>query len=840
MLFPVAPSRASSSYARLVLCACLAGLLSSSALAQTTDNTAASTTASSDVLQEVVVTAQFRRQDLQQTPIAITAVNAAMLEQRNQTDISQVAAQAPNVTLQPNGAAFGSSMVAFIRGIGQTDFDLALEPGVGIYVDDVYYATLTGSLLDLLDLDRVEILRGPQGTLAGKNSIGGAIKLFTKKPTGEGGYLEGSYGSLHRVDARGAGDFTLIADKLFARLSFVSKHHDGYVTRVDYGCTHPGSNVPQMQLGDGCVLGRDGDQAFDAARMALRWLPTDTLEVNLAADATNDKSGVQANTVIKYDAVCAGNPPAGPPPAPGLCWGSWTFIPGKNGAPIWYGPRPTSTGPGAVVSGSQFIPYGPQSLDPNHPNDPYLSYATYFSNAQSGIFGPDPYAPVAVPPINHYNDYGLSSDIRWQLADKLTLASITAYRYYDNQFAEQTDASPVGVQILLQRQTHSQLSEELRLNGSIGTAVDYTLGGFFMNQFGGLNARVGLPWIGFDFVHGPDSVFAPTRAAFFNADWHATDKLTFDAGVRYSKEKKTYTYYRHNSDGTDIPPTGYNSLVYNLNAKSATFSGTRTDYRAAVEYQITPDVMTYVQTSTGYKGGGVNPRPFYPPQTLSFNPETLTAYEAGLKTNLFDRRMRLNLAAFYNNYKDIQLTLGFCPEPGAPPAPCALPANVGSAHVYGFELETEMHPVGGLEIDASASYIHFNYTQITDASTGVTPDMVTPYTPKEKASIGAQYEFRLGNGGTVTPRLDASYQSSEFTNPINDPLWNQIDSYTVLNGRLTWQDKSGDWQTSLAVTNLTNKVYYLTLFDLHTSTGYVNGQPAMPREWLVTVKRTFN
>ncbi|HZO21241.1 MAG TPA: TonB-dependent receptor plug domain-containing protein, partial [Steroidobacteraceae bacterium] len=155
------------------------------------------------MLQEVVVTAQFRRQDLQQTPIAITAVNAAMLEQRNQTDISQVAAQAPNVTLQPNGAAFGSSMVAFIRGIGQTDFDLALEPGVGIYVDDVYYATLTGSLLDLLDLDRVEILRGPQGTLAGKNSIGGAIKLFTKKPTGEGGYLEGSYGSLHRVDARG-------------------------------------------------------------------------------------------------------------------------------------------------------------------------------------------------------------------------------------------------------------------------------------------------------------------------------------------------------------------------------------------------------------------------------------------------------------------------------------------------------------------------------------------------------------------------------------------------------------------------------------------------------------
>jgi iron complex outermembrane receptor protein len=201
----------------------------SQAQAQNPTSTA-QTTAASDQLQEIVVTAQFRSENLQQTPIAITAVNAAMLEQRNQTDISQVAAQAPNVTLQPNGAAFGASMVAFIRGVGQTDFDLALEPGVGIYVDDVYYATLTGSLLDLLDLDRVEILRGPQGTLAGKNSIGGAIKLFTQKPTGEGGFLEAGYGSLHRVDIRGAGDFTLVPDKLFVRVSVASKHHDGYVS----------------------------------------------------------------------------------------------------------------------------------------------------------------------------------------------------------------------------------------------------------------------------------------------------------------------------------------------------------------------------------------------------------------------------------------------------------------------------------------------------------------------------------------------------------------------------------------------------------------------------------
>ena len=121
---------------------------------------------------------------MQDTPLSITAVSGDMLEPRSQTSIAEVANQAPNVTLKPQGAAFGPSLGASIRGVGQFDFNPALEPGVGLYVDDVYYATLTGSILDLLDLDRVEILRGPQGTLAGRNSIGGAVKLYSSKPTG--------------------------------------------------------------------------------------------------------------------------------------------------------------------------------------------------------------------------------------------------------------------------------------------------------------------------------------------------------------------------------------------------------------------------------------------------------------------------------------------------------------------------------------------------------------------------------------------------------------------------------------------------------------------------------
>src|ERR1700686_2932145 len=141
--------------------------------------------AAQGTLEEIVVTAQFREQNLQDTPVAITAVNAEMMEQRGQTSLHDLGQQAPNVSLHETGGAFGPGMTATIRGIGQADFDPAFAPGVGVYIDDVYYTSLTGSNFALLDLDRVEILRGPQGTLSGANSEGGSIKLYSVKPQGD-------------------------------------------------------------------------------------------------------------------------------------------------------------------------------------------------------------------------------------------------------------------------------------------------------------------------------------------------------------------------------------------------------------------------------------------------------------------------------------------------------------------------------------------------------------------------------------------------------------------------------------------------------------------------------
>src|SRR5690606_12486592 len=158
--------------------------------------------------------AQFIELNLQETPVAITAITGEMLEARSQTRIADVTAQSPNVLLQVNPAGGGNSMRAFIRGVGQGDQSPSVDPGVGIYVDDVYFATITASVFELLDLERVEILRGPQGTLSGMNSVGGAVKMYSRKPAGEGGYVEGIIGSLDRREVRASGDFTLVPERL--------------------------------------------------------------------------------------------------------------------------------------------------------------------------------------------------------------------------------------------------------------------------------------------------------------------------------------------------------------------------------------------------------------------------------------------------------------------------------------------------------------------------------------------------------------------------------------------------------------------------------------------------
>jgi iron complex outermembrane receptor protein len=513
-------------------------------------------------------------------------------------------------------------------------------------------------------------------------------------------------------------------------------------------------------------------------------------------------------------------------------------------------PAPTGydllwTAPGAAGA-CRFIAYGPSSCDPNSPNNPYVNYSTYMDPRAVNSGGPTAsgWTPVSVPDKQTLKAYGVSANIDWQINEKLQLQSITAWRQYNSSFGDDADGTPMPVQLLLQHIFHRQKSQELRLNGRAGDFVDWTVGGFYFDQDTNEDARVDIPYAALDFLHGPDLVPAKTKALFAHGIFHLGMATDLALGVRRTDERKTYTYARHNPDGTNIPvpcaPPSYNCALTELDGETGRFSDKRTDYRAALQHKWTDDVMTYVQYTTGYKGGGINPRPFYPEQVLSFDPETLKAYEVGVKSELLNNKLRVNAAVFFNDYKDIQLGLNDCTVFTGPGfgVPCILPANVGDAEIKGAELEFNWYPVAGLQLDGSISKLDFNYTRV-DPATGVPENGISPYTPETKWSLGMQYAFSLAGGSSITPRLDVSSQSDMYGNPLNSAT-SKIEGYTLLNGRLTWRSAEDAWNTSLEVQNLTDKLYFHTTFDLLAAAGgFQSAQPALPRTWMLTVKRNF-
>ncbi len=817
---------------------------------------------------EIVVTAQFREQSLQDTPIAITAVNAETLEARGQTNIVNVAAQAPNVTLVPQHQEYGSGLIAYIRGIGQNDPNFALEPGVGIYVDDVYLPTLTGALLDLTDVDRVEILRGPQGTLAGRNSIGGAIKLYSQKPRGDNsGSLKLTYGSYDRLEIRGMADIG-ISDNLAVRVAGVSKGEDGFVKRLDYGLTHPGSTVPTQAIGGGAgseVLGTLGGQSVIAGKIALRWDAGTGVEVNLSADYTRERNEPGAVTLLYANAAGLINNDSNRP-----------WLRGTDGNPVPYN--------------CQFVPYGVNSCDTLTGYDGrYVSYATF-----SDLYPGDsqmPYKPLVLDPHSDLDNYGVALTVDIDLTDNLTLKSISSWREYNSDWAYDVDGSPLAPNLLNQTQTNEQISQELRLSGSLADdTVLFTVGGFYFDTDGTYTGRISIPYGGLDFIHGPDPTPSNNKALFATATWNVVEDFNITGGIRHSWDRKDYVYNRSNPDGSAIEgpcnffifggmagPTDIgnqpNCLLFGIDGEERTFKNQQTDWRIAADYRISDSFMLYGQVATGYRAGGFNPRPYFPSQMSPHVPETITSYEVGFKTDFLDRRVRLNTAAFYFDYNDIVLLSNYCVdlEPLNQATPCLRPSNVGSAEVKGLEAELFVNPVEGLTFDGSISYLDFEYKEIDPtAGTDVTLNDITPFTPEWKYSFGIQYDIENVVGGDLSFRFDGSYQSKIYTEagnvdarmvpsdvvpgsvgyediglaggggPIASLLVNnRIDGYFLANGRIGWTSGDGDWGLALEVHNIFDKYYFTSKVNDASAVGHVYGAPGKPRTWAVSITRNF-
>jgi iron complex outermembrane receptor protein len=767
------------------------------------------TSAKADSLEEIVVTARYKTENVQETPIAITSLSSDALEQRGFTNVLQVADVAPNVTLQAgqaSGSGGGKSAVAFIRGVGQSDFDPAFEPGVGFYLDDVYQGSLFGSLFSLGDIDHVDVLRGPQGTLFGKNNEGGAIRVYTKQPTGDdSGYLDVAYGNYHEERIKGALDVSLVPDQLFLRISGGSDHRDGYINIVNYACAFPAlAGTVKPSTGGGCTTGTEGGLDVREAHATLRYVPSSRLDVSLSADVTDDTSGPAAQQLLALNLT----------PGSGLAnYNRYVAIP-TYGIPL----------------DNRFLVGGTDT-----------TYSNFCETSTARC----------VPRENTIYSNGLANTVIWNAPWDLRVKNILGYRRDAGEYGGSDSGSPVPVTLLDNISEHHQFTEELNVSGTtLHDTFEWTGGLYYYEShyvYSGTALLPGLQIVGpgilpfapngaygLDFNFN-DPVNSHSKSAFLHGLYHVTEKLGLETGFRYSKDDKTYTFTRDELALTPPNPLfpGGTPIPGFANHPSDTSTDSRPDYKAALQYQWTDSTMTYLQVATGYKAGGINPRPVFASNIAPFGVEKLLAYEFGEKTEFFDRRLRINTAIFYSNYTDLQLTT-FNPDGSTQIE------NAGKVHIYGLETELLARPFKAFQVDASLSYLGYDIVNLGAAAgiAGMTVEDQAANVPKWKGTVGAQYDINIGNAGIVTPRIDWRYQAYFFSDPQNTPQ-GRVPSYGLTNVRIGWQPAAGKWSAALESANVFNKKYYINETVDYDSYGYVTGQPGMPRTILVSLRYKF-
>lgn len=856
-------------FSSTILTSAGAALLMGSAPALAQQTAQQTSGAASGALEEIVVTARFREENLQETPIAITAITAEEIAVRGMTSAYEIGLAVPNASLRPTQAAFGNTMSAFIRGIGQYDFLPEFEPGVSIYFDDVLHPVTMGSMIDLMDLERVEVLRGPQGTLFGRGSIGGAIRYISKKPQGdETGSISVTYGDYDRVDVRASYDFSL-SDNVFARITGVSKVRDGYQDVIDFTCANPVAGgrgdglaadgpdadtapdvvapgsaadnafaIPQRVFNrqSGCKIGTQGGEDVSGARAALRIVASERFELMFTADFLDDDSEARADDLVAIGRIPAGSPSpfAGQLPVPFNFW--------SDSLVARFG-----------------VPYDERFLT----SDLYTSYATYA----------DPVTGIAFEPKTSVEQQGVSGKAELKLGDNALAELILAYREFESQFATDADGSPYNEQTVDGRQNFNATTAELRFSGRAFDRMDWTVGGFYYEGDFTSSQQVSIPAFvpGAFLVNGLNNTQAENISGFAHVVFDLTDKLSVTAGVRYSEDTKDEVF-----DNSIVQTTG-------------TATDSHLDWKAGIDYQFTENFLGYVSAATGYRPQAFNPRPFQITQFVPVDGEEATSYEVGFKADLFERRLRINLAGFYVDYNQRILPVGgveciadangnyialvppntpgavqdglgqWCIDANGPPPPGATTSrtfyiNV-PAIVQGAELEMQWQPTDALTIGGSYGLTDFQGDELDNPSLlGATVTSLLSdrpiYVPEDNWSVSMAYQFGIPNGSTFTPRVDVYGQTEicpTVRNNINS-LGTDItvaeacsEGYELVNARLEWASPERTWLVALGVYNATDEEYYLNKFDLSVfGQPTVEGQPGRPQEWYVSFSRNFN
>jgi len=748
-------------------------------------------------LQDIVVTATYRATNLQKTPLAITALNNTQLEAQHITTVSKLGDTVPNLFTRPSVGGQGPTVNIALRGVEQHEFNYAFEPGIGIYIDDVYHSTVVGSDFDLQDLERVEVLRGPQGTLFGQSSLGGAIRLYTRTPDGTGGgTVEAQYGRFNRVDVKGTFDFTVVPDKIFARVSGHASQVNGFVKLLDFTCQMNKEGTPELagsfptrKMGDkSCQIGTLGGRKNYGVRGAIRIVPVDGLEFNLKADYDND-TGDNAPEILV------------------------TTLPPYTNATF------------NAVNEAYMEKYGIQYDNRFVPKKKWTNYATYA----------DPLTGHQYPNDASVEQYGVSGAVDWDITDNVHAKLIAAYRKYTGDYEQDPDNSPLGISNALGLFFHEQTSVEARFTGKLFNGlIDWTAGGYYFRANSHLGGAID-PYFGASWSLD-DSIRDKTDSAFVHAVVHLTDRLSATGGVRYSNVSKAFTFNHPGLLVVDKPSVGRSK---------------RFDWKAGIDFQVTNTLMFYGQAATGFRPPGVSPRPITANQLSPFPAESMTAYEVGFKGDFFDHRLRLNAAGFYSDYsKRLSAILKYeCLGVPQPPTPVDSPDQCSvdfrqwylylptPAKVYGIELEATAQPIDNLTINASLGYNHFRVEADPGDPGYRDPDELIQ--PEIAANAGIQYKIPT-NTGAITPRLDWVYTSHMTYGPNTalppDPRYT-IPAYSIFNGRIEYTMDDEAWTFALSVTNLLNKAYDYNNFGL---SGFaLSRQPGRPREWLVSVKRHF-
>ena len=701
-------------------------------------------------LEGIKVTARKREETLQEVPVAVTAFTADTLDKLNVRDLSDLDAQVPNLTIY---AARGSNstLTAYIRGVGQSDPLWGVDPGVGLYMDDVYIARPQGALLDVFDVERVEVLRGPQGTLYGKNTIGGAIKYISKGLrsdfNGFGSVTIGNYGQRDIKAAVGGGLGG--SEYLRGRISIADLHNDGFGENIVTG--DPVSN-----------------KDVTAYRLSLGAYVTDAFDLQFALDHMKDGSGVR----------------------------------------------------------------GAQMLEANRnvPNTPPLESRYDVRNG--------------MPNVNETTVSGASVTANLRATDDWTFKYVLAKRESDTETNIDFDVSQAKIADVKAFYNDEQVTHELQASYDAGGRSRGVMGVYMFDGYAG--GQVLNNFFNFLFGDTQGKVYTESFAAYADWTFDVTEKFSVDAGVRYTNEEKhAVVLNRGYADATFSRPI---STAANFDK---TISFKNVSPKISLDYQVTPDILVYGLASRGFKSGGYNIRAqavAVPRSAEPFSDEQVDSYEAGTKMGLLDQSLFLNLSAFHNKYKDIQLSVFTAYDSngdGSDDAFFGDFTNAGSGTVNGFEVEYQWLPSQHWVISGNFAWLDAKYDEFMYAGLNIADEQEFTNAPEFSGAFNLEYRTPVGNGD-LSARVGYSYQASVVATteiiraevpPNGRPPISQ-DGYGLLTAGVIWNINPA-WTVSLQGTNLADKEYLTTGYNLNRALGVYTGFYGAPRQYSLSVRYNF-